>query len=130
MNDNIPPEDCILSQNESTSATGWLRKSNFSDSEDSIAQMITARHLASLILNSKSCLYSQWFKGGENQVADSLSRDFHLSDSVLSEFLVSSIPHQVPFGLNIKPLPKEISSWLTSLLQNLPEKEQRLKEPT
>jgi hypothetical protein len=33
MNDNIPPEDCILSQNESTSATGWLRKSNFSDSE-------------------------------------------------------------------------------------------------
>jgi len=124
INNNISPEDCILSQSDSTSATGWLRKSNFSDSEDSIAQMITARHLASLILNSKSCLYSQWFKGGENQVADSLSRDFHLSDSVLSEFLVSSIPHQVPFGLNIKPLPKEISSWLTSLLQNLPEKEQ------
>jgi hypothetical protein len=53
-----------------------------------------------------------------------------LSDSDLSEFLVSSIPHQVPFGLNIKPLPKEISSWLTSLLQNLPEKEQWSKEPT
>jgi len=68
INDNISLEDCILSQSDSTSATGWLRKSNFSDSEDSIAQMITARHLASLILNSKSCLYSQWFKGGRTKL--------------------------------------------------------------
>ena len=68
INDNISLEDCILSQSDSTSATGWLRKSNFSDSEDSIAQMITTRHLAALILNSKSCLYSQWFKWGRTKL--------------------------------------------------------------
>jgi hypothetical protein len=63
-------------------------------------------------------------------VADSLSRDFHLNDSDLSHLILSSIPFQAPFGLKIKPLPNEISSWLTSLLQNLPEKERWSKEPT
>jgi len=130
INNKIQPEDCILSQSDSTSATGWLRKSNFHDSEESFIQMVTARQLATLILKSNSCLYSQWFSGGENLIADSLSRDFHLNDSALSKFLISSVPHQVPFGLKIKPLPSEISSWLTSMLQNLPEKERRLKEPT
>ena len=129
-NDKIVTEDCILSQSDSTSATGWLRKSNFSDSEDSFIQLVTARHLATLIIKSKSCLYSQWFPGGENLIADSLSRDFHLNDSDLSKFLLSSVPHQVPFGLNIKPLPSEISSWLISMLQNLPEKERWSKVPT
>jgi hypothetical protein len=91
--------------------------------------MITARHLATLILQSKACLYSQWFPGGKNSVADSLSRDFHLNDSNLSKFLLSSIPNQVPFELRIKRLPNKISCWLTSMLQNLPEKEQWSKEP-
>jgi len=130
INNKIAPEDCILSQSDSTSATGWLRKSNFYDSEDSSIQLVTSRQLATLILNSKSCLYSPWFPGGENLIADSLSRDFHLSDSDLSNFLISSVPHQVPSGLKIKPLPSEISSWLTSLLRNLPEKERWSKEPT
>ena len=129
LENKVFPEDCILSQSDSTSAIGWLRKSNFSDDEDSIIQMITARHLATLILKSKACLYSQWFPGGENSVADSLSRDFHLNDSNLSKFLLSSVPNQVPFGLRIKRLPNEISCWLTSMLQNLPEKEQWSKEP-
>jgi len=130
LENKISPEDCILSQSDSTSASGWLRKSIFSGDEDSIIQMTTARHLASFILQSKSCLYSQWFPGRENSVADSLSRDFHLNDSILSKFILSSVPNQVPFGLEIKPLPSEISCWLTSMLQNLPEKEQWSKEPT
>jgi hypothetical protein len=130
LENKISPEDCILSQSDSTSASGWLRKSNFSGDEDSIIQMITARHLASLILQSKSCLYSQWFPGRENSVADSLSRDFHLNDSILSKFILSSVPNQVPFGLKINPLPRKISCWLTSMLRNLPEKEQWSKEPT
>jgi len=130
LNNKINPEDCILSQSDSTSATGWLRKSNFCDEENSQVQLVTARQLATLVLNSKTCLYSQWFLGGGNLIADSLSRDFHLSDSDLSNFLISSIPHQVPFGLEIKRLPNEISSWLTLMLRNLPEKEWWSKEPT
>jgi hypothetical protein len=60
----ISPEECILSQSDSTSATGWLRKSNFADADDSIVQLVTTRQLALIIIDSKSCLYSQWFPGG------------------------------------------------------------------
>jgi hypothetical protein len=98
LRNQISSEDCILSQSDSTSASGWLRKSNFTDSNDSNIQMITARHLATLILDSKTCLYSQWFPGGENSVADSLSRDFNLNDSDLSHLILPSIPFQAPFG--------------------------------
>jgi len=64
LNNKINPEDCILSQSDSTSATGWLRKSNFCDEKNSQVQLVTARQLATLVLNSKTCLYSQWFPGG------------------------------------------------------------------
>ena len=77
---SIPDESCILSQTDSSSATGWLRKSNFSDLEDEVVQMTTAQHLAYTMLSYKSCLYSQWFPGDENQVSDSLSRDFQLNN--------------------------------------------------
>jgi hypothetical protein len=56
-------ESCILSQTDNTSAVGWLSKLNFSDVEDSAAQLTAARHLASLIINNVCCLYSQWFTG-------------------------------------------------------------------
>jgi hypothetical protein len=120
QNNQIPQESCILSQSDSSSASGWLRKSNFSDSTDEIIQMTTARHLAHLILHSKSCLYSQWFAGDENLVSDSLSRDFHLTDFELTILITSSVPEQVPFGFQIHPLPTKIVSWVTSLLQNQP----------
>jgi len=74
----IEPESCLLSQTDSTTAMGWLRKTNFADKLDEAVQLATARKLADLVLNSESCLYSQWFSGSENSIADSLSRDFHL----------------------------------------------------
>jgi hypothetical protein len=43
---------------------------------------------------------------------------------------MSLVPSQVPFGLIIQDLPKEISSWLTCLLLNQPFKEQWSKAPT
>jgi hypothetical protein len=85
--------------------------------------MTMARHLAYLMLSCKSCLYCKWFAGDENQVADSLSRDFHLSDEQLTQMITLSLPKQVPFGFQIYPLPNEIVSWLTSLLLNQPCKE-------
>jgi hypothetical protein len=130
LNNSIEKESCILRQTDSSSAYGWLRKSNFSDTDDEIVQMTMARHLAYLLLSRESCLYSQWFAGDENQVADSLSRDFHFSDHQLTQLITSSLPEQVPFGFQIHPLPREIISWLTSLLQNQPCKEQWLKQLT
>ncbi len=130
VNRQVAPESCILSQSDSSSATGWLRKSNFVDCHEEIVQMTTARHLATLVMKSKCCLYSQWFAGENNSVSDALSRDFHLSDETLTQLILSSVPQQVPFGFQINPLPKEIVSWLTNLLQNQPAGEQWSKQPT
>jgi hypothetical protein len=86
--------------------------------------------LADIILDSNSCLYSQWFPGNHNSIADSLSRDFHINDSNLSSLLASHFPEQAPFGLTILPVPPEIISWLTCLLLRQPQKEQWSKQPT
>jgi len=126
----IQAEDCILSQSDSTSAAGWLRKSNFADDTDEFVQLSIARKLASLMIDTRSCLYSQWFSGDENNISDSLSRDFHLNSSNLSVLLSSNFPIQAPFGLEILPLPSDIVSWATSLLQSQPQAGQWSGEPT
>jgi hypothetical protein len=64
--------------------------------------------------------FSQWFPGRLNNVADSLSRDFHLSDEKLTTYLRSFFPSQIPSSFTIVPLPNEIVLWLISLLQRLP----------
>jgi hypothetical protein len=112
-----------LSQTDSTSAAGWLQKSNFADSIDESVQLSIARKLAVLLIDTKSCLYSQWFSGEENSISDALSRDFHLEASHLSFLLASHFPDQAPFGLEILPLPNNIVSWATSLLQSHPQHE-------
>jgi hypothetical protein len=128
-NNNIPTESCILSQTDSTSAAGWLKKSNFCDLTDEVVQLYTARKLASIMIDSDSCLYSQWFKGEENIIADALSRDFHLPDAELTFLIVHSLPHQVPPGFKITTVPPEIYSWLTCLLRNQPSTQQWSQEP-
>ncbi len=65
--------------------------------------------------------YSQWFEGKKNNVADALSRDWHLSTDELTFLLHSHFPEQMQTNFQIFPLPKEISSWLTSLLQETPQ---------
>jgi len=42
LDNEIQEESCILSQTDSTSAAGWLRKSNFAKTEEEITQMTTA----------------------------------------------------------------------------------------
>jgi hypothetical protein len=127
---DVPPESCFLSQTDSSTATGWLRKSNFADESETAVQLTSARQLVSLVMNTDSCLYSQWFAGDLNAVSDCLSRDFHLTDSALTNLLQTCVPNQVPFGFFLSPLPTEISSWLTCLLRNQPFKEEWSKEPT
>lgn len=110
----IPPQSCLLSQTDSTSAEGWLRKSNF-DAELCPTQLIVARQLASLVIQADCCLYSQWFPGSQNVVSDLLSRRFDLTDDALVSLILSTAPDQVPCGIQLLPLPTEIASWLTSL---------------
>lgn len=127
---NVPPQSCILSMGDSTTATGWLRKSNFQeeneDDTDTTAKLVAARHLASLIQGAEACLYAQWFKGEDNDVSDSLSRDLHISPPDLLHLLHSFFPSQVPNNFRIVDLPSEIVSWASSLLASLPVKKARL----
>jgi hypothetical protein len=118
LSNEITAESCLLSQTDSTTASGWLHKSNFADKEDENVQLTTARQLANITMKTKNCLYSQWFQGDDNIVSDSLSCDFHIPSSHLASLLESHVPEQVPFGLKIIPLPNEIDSWLICLLQN------------
>jgi hypothetical protein len=106
----IEPESCLLSQTNSMTAMGWLRKSNFANKPDETVQLSTAQKLADLILGSESCLYSQWFSRSQNAIADSLSRDFHINDTHLCDLLLSHFLDQVPFGLTILPVPPDIVS--------------------
>jgi hypothetical protein len=125
---DIHPEDCIYSQTDNMSAAGWLHKSNFAKEDDEHIQLATARKLASLLIDTKSCIYSQWFLGESNSMVDSLSRDFHVDSSHLRHILCTNFPLQVPFGLNLRQLPSEIVSWVTSLLHSQQQKEQWSKE--
>ena len=72
--------------------------------------------------------YSQWLAGKFNDVSDALSRDDDRTDDELTSILRSSVPLQVPNHFEIVPLPNEISSWLTLLLQKLPVKEQLMEK--
>jgi hypothetical protein len=71
----IDPESCLLSLMDSTTALGWSQKSSFADKADEFVQLTTAQQLADLVLSSEANLYSQWFPGESNTIADSLSRD-------------------------------------------------------
>jgi hypothetical protein len=128
FHNSLEPESCLLSQTDSSSASGWLHKSNFAEKEDESIQLSTARKLAELIIKSECCLYSQWFPGDSNSISDSLSRDFHIPSSNLAFLLESHFPDQAPFGLTILPLPPDIVSWLTCLLLSQLQKEPWSKE--
>ena len=116
---------------DSSTSAGWLCKTNFSESTDvdadpvqSSVRIETARLHTTLFLDTGIKEYSPWFPGRENNVADALSRNFDRSDDDLTQILRNTCPSQLPQHFQIVQLPNEISSWLTSLLQKLPVKEQ------
>ena len=129
IDEEIPVESCLLAMGDNTSATGWLRRTNFQSSDeddhDNIAKTMAARHLARLLQHASSMLYSQWFPGDQNDVSDSLSRDNHLSNSQLHSMLNSHVPSQLTPNFRIVELPLKIRSWVFSLLEKMPVKTQR-----
>jgi hypothetical protein len=114
----IESESCLLSQMDSTTAMGWLKKSNFANKLDKKVQLATARKLTDLILDTESCLYSHKLH------CRLPSRDFHINDTHLCNLLLSHFPDHAPFGLTILPVLPDIVSLLTFLLLN-----QHLMEP-
>jgi hypothetical protein len=107
-----------------------VEKSNFKESENESLAMtkaklqISRQHVIRLMTNNIKD-YSQWFPGIENEVANSLSRDNHLSDNELIDIYFSQIPEQMPHSFKISPLLQEIKSFLSSMLQTLPEATQQ-----
>ena len=124
----LKSQDCVLSMTDSTTAEGWLRKSNFSELGESKLQasvrIEAARMQATLFMSLEIKSYSQWFRGELNDVSDSLSRDDDKTDDELISIYRSSCPSQIPRHFEIVPLPSEIISWLTALLQKLPVNQQ------
>ena len=104
----------ILSFTDSSSALGWLHHSTFNPITHPIHDNI-ARHLAKIFIEADSTLYSQHVAGKQNFIADSLSRDYHISTVTLTKTFVSLFPDQIPSNFRIMTLPKEITSWLYSL---------------
>jgi len=111
----VDAESCLLSQTDSSSAEGWLRKATLMKTHNQ--STVKLQRLLLPLISAKCCLYSQWFEGKKNDVSDALSLDHHISDFLLTTLLSTIFPHQLPNGLTIKPLPKEIGLWLICLLQ-------------
>ena len=122
---NLPTLSCVL---YSTTAEGWLRKSNFvshgEKDADVAVKLATARKLADMLIETNTMLHSQWFQGKRNPEADSLSRDADLSDADLTKLLLSSPECQLPSNFRIAPLPNEITSWIVSQARTLPVRKQ------
>ena len=112
----------------STTAKGWLRKSNFTElGEDPIQASVrikAARVQATLFMLLGLKSYSQWFEGKKNEISDALPRDKDRNNEELTLIIKLSFPTWVPSHFEIQQPPNEIILWLTVLLLKLPVKEQ------
>ena len=87
--------------------------------------------MARILLDSDSAPNPQHIPGDKNVIADSLSRDFHLSTSHLQLLLKSLFKSQVPKNFKIlHQLPTEIISWLDSLQDLKTSAKESLPVPT
>ena len=134
LNGRIQKGDCILMMGDSTTAMGWLHKSKYREegetAERHAIRLTIARKLAELVIENHITLYSQWFPGKHNIIADSLSRDLHFSDTDrISLFSSFFIQQDMPrFRRTI--LPAEILDWTCSVLRTMPKSEQTRPEHT
>jgi hypothetical protein len=120
----LSPGDCTLSMTNSTTAEGWMKKSNFvkpnNDPIQATAHVHAARKYASIFMNADIKGYSQWFARKSNNVADTLSRDWHRSNKELTFILQRHFPEQMPASFHLSLLPSKIDFWMISLLPQLP----------
>lgn len=104
----------------------WVRQSTFIEENDSnfiwFVKQELARKLVIIVWEVDACLYSQWFVGEKNVMGNSLPRDCIGFLPSAHEFLFKKYAHEQEFPkqLTIRPLPKEIISFVGSILQLLP----------
>jgi hypothetical protein len=131
MEGGVEPQDCILAFGDNTSAMGWLNKSKYRNEYDdefsTNARLRIARQLASLIIENELRLFSQWFPGEHNCVADILSRNPYEKHEILTETLRSQFSKQVPQDFRISVIPTEIESFIYNLLSQLTKPHQQLQ---
>ena len=87
-NDKFP---CIRALLDNTSATAWLKKSSFV--EDNPAFQL-ARDYAKFTIENGVRLQSEHIAGCFNPIADSLSRDHHLSPFLLTHLFIHFIQNR------------------------------------
>ena len=115
LNDDDSPFPCHLNIGDSTVAEAWLYKSNHNPENQAVQNEI-ARTMAENLIKRKACNYSQHIKGEENVIADSLSRDTHLSIESLTDIFKNSLTHPLkPENIQISPLSSQLTSWIGSL---------------
>jgi hypothetical protein len=124
---SLEPEDVLLCQGDSSSATGWISKSSFGD--ECPLQLAIARTMAEYLNANEISHYSQWFPGKENSVADSLSRDFHLDDDEIDAHVRAQFAPQIPRSFRLVRLTAAMTSSVGSLLRLLPRTQQLPREP-
>ena len=128
------PNDCILAIGDNTSAVGWLHNSSRLNIKLAAheAHLLVARHVALLVLNAGCCLASQHIRGDLNTVADLLSFSGGITraggkqhpiafddppNDILTHRFHLYYSEQIPESFKISQLPKEISSWVLSVLR-------------
>ena len=103
----------LLAYTDSSSALGWLHSTSFSESRPAHEEV--SRRLARTTMRNDSALYSQHIQGKQNFIADSLSRDHHLTNEQLTHAFTTLFPRQTPPNFAISPLPSDVTSWVSSL---------------
>ena len=132
LEENMAPLTCTISLTDSTTSAGWLHKTSFTFNEKepkelTKAKCSIARGHAKRLFDAQVLQFQQHFPGEHNIIADSLSRDDHLTDDELTHLFLSKYPKQVPKNFKISPLPAEIISFLFSMLQTIPEANQSVE---
>ena len=120
---NLAPLSCCLGCSDSSSSVGWMFRSNFDPHTKPIHELCS-RHIARILMEYNSTLYSQHQRGKHNLFADILSRWHFLTTTELTILLRSKFSQQLPTTFEISPLPNEISSWITSTLLKLQKRTQ------
>ena len=99
---------------DNSCALGWLYKANFCP-ENQKHNDIVARKMAEVLIDEEATIFSQHIKGCNNVIADSLSRDHHLTNKQLTFVLNTIYPTQTNKALTIsQTIPKEITLFLES----------------
>jgi hypothetical protein len=120
----------ILSYTDNSSALGWLYHSTFNPVKN-LQHDKVARYFANLLFQNETTLYPEHIPGKHNVIADSLSRDFQLSDQKILHLFYSSqeCSQQRPNKITIINLPTKTTSWIASILESMNPKTQSLPQP-